>query len=191
MSLCTVRILYHPVHLVEAKYFKVFETSLFPEERFYPLSLKLWTVLSGYVSKFDMIEAHSQYVVSTQWLVWTNLNDLFLFQERFTRHTSLWTLTGNSEIVQPSISQINPFSNAFIQCIGCVRFLCQLQVFAQYIPWKDTILCILWYMVMFSKRSQGQVSVNSAQMKCLILFGLAFYCFQDIHASEFEGPSAV
>ena len=40
MSFCVVHTLHHPVHLVEAKYFEVFEITLFLEESFYPVSLK-------------------------------------------------------------------------------------------------------------------------------------------------------
>ena len=41
MSFCVVHTLHRPVHLVEAKYFEVFEiTPLYLEERFYPLSHK-------------------------------------------------------------------------------------------------------------------------------------------------------
>ena len=72
MSFCVVHTLHHPVHLVEAKYYEVFEITLFLEERFYPVSLKRLNS-PEWLCKSDMIEAHSQcvrtYVVRTQWVV--------------------------------------------------------------------------------------------------------------------------
>lgn len=61
MSFCVVHTLHHPVHLVEAKYFEVFEITLFLEERFYPVSLKRLNS-PEWLCKSGMTEAHSQCV---------------------------------------------------------------------------------------------------------------------------------
>lgn len=63
-----------------------------------------------------------------------------------------------------------------------LRFLCFCRSLRNIHSWNTFV----WYKEMFSKQGHVLASVKNVQMNRLIMFCVAVYCFQDIHASEFE-----